>query len=174
MTPIPFIALTALLAVAGIETTLPVPPAPTAHAADAPDHPEARPYDPQADAAADLDAAIARARATDQRVIVVMGANWCHDSRALAGWLATPRFAAMLAPRYQVVYVDVGHPQDGKPHNSAIIHRFGFKTLKGTPTVVIADRDGKRLNATSDAAGWRNAASRDADAIFAYFQRTAL
>lgn len=174
MTPIPFIAITALLAVGGLEEyALPAPPpapVPTeAEAASA--HPEASSYDETADASADLAAALTRAALADKRVIVVMGADWCHDSRTLAGWFATPRFAAMLDPKYEIVYVDAGHPADGDLHNAAIARRFGFTKLKGTPTVFIATPDGTRLNSKKDAASWPNAASRSEDDVFAYFAK---
>ena len=129
-------------------------------------HPEARPFDAAADAAALVDAALARAAENDQRVLLVLGANWCHDSRGLAGWFAEPRFAAMLEAKYELVYVDVGH----KDRNLAIGRRFGIETIRGTPTVMILSSDGDLLNRKS-APKWRNAASRDEDDIFAYFDQ---
>ena len=67
-------------------------------AADRRPYPEARPFGHPDRAQRDVAAALARAQPpTSHRVILVFGANWCHDSRALAGWFATPRFAAMLA-----------------------------------------------------------------------------
>jgi thiol-disulfide isomerase/thioredoxin len=125
------------------------------------EHPEARPFDPKADAKAQVDAALARARANDRTAIIVMGANWCHDSRALAGWFATPRFAGMIAARYELVYVDVGY----RDRNLDIARRFGLKSIKGTPTVLIVDATGRLLN-RKDAPRWRNAASRSEDSIY--------
>ena len=58
------------------------------------DYPEARAYTVADDALADVDDAMSRAAETNKRALIVMGANWCHDSRALAGWLGTPRFAS--------------------------------------------------------------------------------
>ena len=97
--------------------------------AAAPAHPEARAYSEKADAAGDVDAALARAAASGKRVLLVLGANWCHDSRALAGWLETPRFAALTAAHYEVVFVDVGVPQTGEGRNLEIARRFGKKLL---------------------------------------------
>ena len=71
--------------------------------------PEARPFEESADATAQVNAALARAQLNEKRAILVLGANWCHDSRGLAGWFAQPRFAAMLEAKYELVYVDVGH-----------------------------------------------------------------
>ena len=71
------------------------------------DRPEATPYDPALDAGATLDAALARAAERETLVLLVMGANWCHDSRALAGWLETPRFEALLDDAFEPVFVNV-------------------------------------------------------------------
>ena len=128
--------------------------------------PEAAPYDPAADAAADVDTAFARARANGQLVLVVLGGNWCHDSRALAGWFATPRFQAMLTERYELVFVDVGH----RDRNLALAASLGMPAFPGTPTVLILDADRRLLNA-EDAPRWRNAASRKGDAIYRHFAR---
>ena len=136
--------------------TVPSPPA----------HPEARLYAPEADAVSDVDAALARAAASGKRVLLVMGGNWCHDSRALAGWLETPRFAALTAERYEVVYVDVGVPQTGAGRNLDIARRFGLDEFPGTPALLVLTAEGELLNRDT-AASWRNAASRSEDAIYA-------
>lgn len=129
-------------------------------------HPEARAYPADADAGADVEAALARAAASGKRVLLVMGANWCHDSRALAGWLATPRFAALTAAHYEVVFVDVGVPQTGEGRNLDIAARFGIDALKGTPAVLVLTPDGRAVNLDS-ARKWRDAASRSEEAIYA-------
>lgn len=131
-----------------------------------PAHPEARAYAVTPDAAADVDAALTRAAANGKRVLLVMGANWCHDSRALAGWLETPRFAALVAQRYELVFVNVGMPQTGDGHNLAIARRFGLTDFPGTPAVLVLTSEGRALNRDT-AASWRNAASRSEEAIFA-------
>jgi thiol-disulfide isomerase/thioredoxin len=127
-------------------------------------HPEASPFNPKANAKAEVDAALTRAAATQKYVLIVMGANWCHDSRALAGWFETPRFTSMIAARYELVYVDVGY----KDRNIDIARRFGIKKIKGTPTVLIVDSEGKLLN-KKDAPTWRNSASRSEGDIYRAF-----
>jgi thioredoxin-related protein len=131
-------------------------------------HPEAKLYNATRDARADVNAALTRAKAANKRVILVMGANWCHDSKALAGWFESARFKAMLTPLYEIVYVDVGKPQRREGRNIEIARGFGIKKIKGTPTVLILSPEGALLN-KKDAPTWRNAASRSEDAIFAYF-----
>jgi thiol-disulfide isomerase/thioredoxin len=131
-------------------------------------HPEAKLYDAARDAKADVSAALARAKSANKRVILVMGANWCHDSKALAGWFESARFKAMLTPLYEIVYIDVGKPQRREGRNIEIAQGYGIKKIKGTPTVLILSPEGTLLN-KKDAPTWRNAASRSEEAIFGYF-----
>lgn len=131
--------------------------------------PEALVYFADRDANADVDTALAAATTSGKTVLVIMGANWCHDSTGLAGWLETARFKDLMRDRYDIVHVDVGTPQTGKGRNLDIARRFGFKSVKGTPLVLLVSADGKLLNGKNDAASWRNAASRSEDAIYRYF-----
>ena len=132
----------------------------------APAYPEAKSYAVTPDAMGDVDAALARASANGKRVLLVMGANWCHDSRALAGWLETPRLSALVADRYELVFVNVGLPQTGDGHNLAIAERFGLEGFPGTPALLVLTADGQLVNADT-AQSWRNAATRSEDAILA-------
>ena len=132
------------------------------------EHPDARPFEQDADAMAQVDAALVRAERSDKRVLLVMGANWCHDSRGLSGWLAEPRLAEMLEAKYEVVYSEVCYPQRGEGCNIAIAQRFGIQSIKGTPTVLILSAQGLLLNRKS-APKWRNAASRSEEEIYVYF-----
>lgn len=129
------------------------------------DHPEATPYNPELDAASAVDAALARAAENDRRVLLVMGANWCHDSRALAGWLETERFERLVADQFELVFVNVGMPQEGDGFNLDIARRFGIEELPGTPNLLVLTPEGSLVNDDS-ATSWRDAASRDEDAIY--------
>ena len=152
-----------LLVVAAVFVMSPVGPLQAAKDVET-GNPEARPFDAKANAAAEVDAALARAKTGNRMTLIVMGANWCHDSRALAGWFAQPHFAAMIVSRYELVYVDVGY----KDRNIDIARRFGIKSIKGTPTVLIVNGDGKLLN-KKGAPKWRNAGSRSQQDIYKAF-----
>lgn len=134
------------------------------------DHPQASPFGDAAAAHDAVDAALERARNLDKRLILVFGANWCHDSRSLSGWFTQPRFAEMLAAKYEIAYVNVCEPQVGNGCNIDIARRFGVKKIKGTPTVLVLSPQGRLLNRKS-APQWRDAASRNADDIYAYFDQ---
>jgi len=127
--------------------------------------PEARSYHVSENASADVDAALARARQSGKRVLLVMGANWCGDSRALAGWLATDRFAELIERKYELVFVNIGMPSSGDGHNLGIAARFGIQALPGLPNVLVLSGDGVLVNPTT-ATSWGNARSRTGDAIY--------
>ena len=129
-------------------------------------HAEPRPFDAARNASADVDAALARARDEGKLALVVMGGNWCHDSRAFAAALEREDTARLIADHYALVWVDVGR----KTENQHIARRFGLPGTPGTPTVVVARPDGTVLNPDT-APTWRNAASRDVEAIHAELAR---
>jgi hypothetical protein len=143
----------------------PTPPPPVEHKGN----PEGLSYFADRNAQSDVDSALVDAKVSGKTVIVILGANWCHDSVGLAGWLDTPRFMTMMRDRFAIVYVDVGTPQTGKGRNLDIAKRFGIKKVRNTPLVMLVSPDGKLLNSKKDAASWRNAASRSEGEIFGYF-----
>ena len=129
-------------------------------------HPEALVFDPEPELAATegVDEALRDAALAGKHAMIVLGADWCHDSRALAGWFQTPRFAALLQDNYVIRYIDVGQ----KDQNIHIAQRFGLDEVLGTPTVFVTDQQGHVLNQET-APTWRNAASRSEDSIYEYF-----
>lgn len=161
--------LTAMLLQTLVHTTepgsAPAPPPPV----ELKGNPEALAYFADRDAKADVENALAGAKLSGKIVVIIMGANWCHDSIGLAGWLGTTHFVNMMRDRYELVYVDVGTPQTGKGRNLDIAKRFGINTMKTTPVVMLVSASGQLLNSKKDAASWRNAASRSEDDIHRYF-----
>ena len=128
--------------------------------------PSAAMYDESADASADVEAALARAQASGKRVLLAMGANWCSDSRALAGWLESPRFQALIEDKYELVFVDIGARGHGRGRNLDIAERYGLDGVTGLPNLLVLTPDGTLVNGES-AKSWRNAEKRSGDAIYA-------
>lgn len=126
---------------------------------------EPRPYNPNVDAALDLEVTLATAKANNKLAIIAMGANWCHDSRGFASQFEKERFQSeLLREHFELLYIDVGE----KNRNIDIAQNFGVEDIVGTPTVFVVDGDGNVLNLDT-APTWRNAASRSEDEIFNYF-----
>ena len=163
------------LAVLALMLAAPVLPG-AAHAETLAAHPEASPYEEsmsEADNAQALDQAIAQLE-PGRLVLAVFGANWCHDSRALAGWLTSPEFEQLLDAHFDVVFIDVGHPQTGEGRNLDLAARFGVTGIEGTPNLLVIDGEGALVNAPESARGWRNAASRSEESIYAILESYAV
>ncbi|WP_234024892.1 thioredoxin family protein [Tsuneonella amylolytica] len=146
-------------------SALPIAGCATAGTAPATARPDAKLFDPAADAGAQVAAARERSTVSGKPLLLVLGANWCHDSTALAGWLETPRFRQLVADGFELVFVDVGSPQTGEARNQNIARRFGIDRMKSTPALVVVSPQGQVLNART-ATTWGNAASRSEDAIY--------
>lgn len=124
-----------------------------------------RPYDATRDAKADVDAAFSRAQTSGKMPLLVMGANWCHDSRGLAGRFEKPEFTSLINEHYELVYIDVGK----RDKNLDIAKKFGIHEIIGTPTVLVLTSTGELLNQDS-AALWRRADSVSDEVTYSYFK----
>ena len=134
------------------------------HASSDKAHNEPTPYDAAADARSDIAQTLAAAKAENKKALLVFGANWCHDSRALAAHFEKPRFQRLIRENYKLAYVDVGQ----KDRNIDLAQNFGVDDIVGSPTVFITNSNGQVLNLET-APTWRNAASRHEYAIWDYF-----
>ena len=102
------------------------------------------PYDESADAKASLQQALARAQAAQRPVLVIFGANWCEDCRALDESLKQGRNAVLMAREFEVVKVDVGRFN----RNLDIARAYGDAIGKGIPAAVVLSADNRVLYAT--------------------------
>lgn len=132
------------------------------------DHP--RPFTQNYAAMADVDAALAEARETDKRLLLVLGANWCHDSRGLAHHFEDEEVASILERFYVVRYVDVGW----RDRNHDVMRRFDVAAIYATPTVFIIDPDTETLLNRHERNAWTSAASETVSEARTYFGRWAL
>lgn len=152
---------------AAVQTPVPVPP--PVREASPEDRYSTIAYDPTEDAESRLEWKLKDVATSGKNLLIIMGGNWCHDSAALANLIESPRFVGLITQKYEVLFVDVGVPQTGNGRNLEIAKLFGIKKIKGTPTLLVVSPQGKLLNSKKDAASWRNAASRDEDAVYRYF-----
>ena len=102
-------------------------------------------YNEQADARAELNMALADAHAQNKNVLVVFGANWCPDCRALAGKMGTGVLASHVDKRFVVLKVDVGRFDK----NVDLATQLGVPLKKGIPAVAVLKNDGTMASATS-------------------------
>jgi len=116
-----------------------------------------------------VDDALAEALAKEKRLLLVFGANWCHDSRGLAGHFQDPELAAILSDHYITRFIDVGW----RDQNQDVIRRFGVAALYATPMVMIIDPVDETLLNRETRSDWGSAASRPVEQARTYFTRWA-
>jgi len=127
-----------------------------------------RPYDESADAKAQIQVALHEAAASKQPVLLIFGANWCADCRALDHALKTGRNAELMAQKFKVVKLDVGNFD----HNLDVTAAYGNPTKKGIPSAVIVSPDNKVLFVTR-AGELADARRMSDDGIYEFFTKAA-
>ena len=101
------------------------------------------PYDERADAAADVQHAIAAAQSEHKQVLLVFGANWCPDCRALDQAMhGTSQH--LIDSKFEVVKIDVGNFDK----NLDLAQRYGNPIAKGIPAVVVVGHANQVVYAT--------------------------
>jgi thioredoxin 1 len=124
------------------------------------------PYDASADPHADLQKALANARRGHKRVLVVFGANWCPDCRALdREFHAGGKTARLVAGRYEIVKVDIGRFD----RNLDVAKLYGEPIAKGIPSVVVVTPTNEVVYQTK-AGELADARSLGADGIYGFFR----
>jgi len=104
---------------------------------------EQPPYDEKADVRQQITAAIAEASKAHKNLILVFGANWCGDCRALDAQMHQEDLAALIATNYEVVKVDIGRHNK----NQDIAEKYHVPLEHGIPALAVLDPDGNLLYA---------------------------
>jgi thiol-disulfide isomerase/thioredoxin len=137
------------------------------HAMAAETHPDGRLFPSSANALADVQRALDRAEDKGRLVLVVLGANWCHDSRALASRLGQAPLAELIEQHYELVFVDVGFLDKGRD----VVQAFNVAHYYATPTVLIIDAASGRLINDEDRHQWSNAYNINMSTSVEYFEK---
>jgi len=92
-------------------------------------------YLPSDDSMAAVASVIASAKQSNKLALVILGANWCHDSRGLASRFHLEPMKTLIDESYEVIFVDVGYLNKGRN----LIESLGSPAYYATPTVLIID-----------------------------------
>ena len=123
-------------------------------------------YFPSVDAMGDVAKAISAAKESKRLVLVILGANWCHDSRALAARLYQEPLQAIIEQHYETVFIDVAYLDKG----GDVISSIGPPVYYATPTVLIVDPVSGRLLNAENRHQWGSANDISMEESVAYFQ----
>jgi thiol-disulfide isomerase/thioredoxin len=98
-------------------------------------------YDENADAGRDIAAAQIAAKATNRKLLLVFGANWCPDCRAFDAELNQPDLGSFVAEQFVVVKIDVARFKK----NTDVAARVAVPIRRGIPAVGVTTADGRPL-----------------------------
>jgi thioredoxin-related protein len=150
------------------EPARPLPLAPAA--VQDPQGPAKKPapiYDEAADAEQLVEAAMARARKENRRVLLMYGGNWCGWCFKLDGTLKQdPKLRRKMMYEYDLVHVDIGR---GDKH-AALSARFGSEHKKhGYPYLTVIDGGGRTI-AHQDTAELEDGPVHDPAKVLAFLE----
>ncbi len=123
------------------------------------------PYPVSADAKVDVQRALEQSKINHRPVLILFGANWCEDCRALAISLKQPQNAVLMSHDFNVVKVNVGNFDC----NLDLTKRFGNPVENGIPAAVLVSADNKIVYSTK-AGELSNARRMSADGVHDFFQ----
>lgn len=124
-------------------------------------------YAPASDALARVKASLAQAEHEDKLALVVLGAQWCHDSVGLSQRFSTDEMQSILSPRYVTQFVDVGYLEDRRD----ITTLLGYPNYFATPTVLIVEPKSKRILNIDTITVWQSADSVDLQTYIEQFSK---
>lgn len=124
-----------------------------------------QPYDESVDAKAQVQQALAVAQSEQLPVLVIFGANWCSDCRALDKSLKTTKSAELISKAFVVVKVDVGNFN----RNLDLVAVYGEPIKNGIPAAVILSPNNSVLY-TTRAGELANARRMSDSGIYDFFR----
>lgn len=126
------------------------------------------PYDETRDAKADVRHALSEARKTGRPVLLIFGANWCPDCRALDIAMKDGRNAELIGREFEVVKVDVGRFD----RNVDVAAAYDVPLKKGIPAVAIVAPEGRVVYATRGGE-LADARRMSEDGLYRFFRKAA-
>ena len=122
-------------------------------------------FNPVEDPMGDVEKALNGAIKQNKLLLLVLGAQWCHDSRGLASRFSDETLLEVIDNKYHTVFIDVGYLQDRRN----ITQRFGYPSYFATPTVMVIEPKSERLLNAESMDIWAFAASISLDEYVDYF-----
>ena len=105
-------------------------------------------YNPEANASADLQAAIKQAKATNKHVLVQVGGNWCSWCIKFHN-LTTSDAQLDSAFKASFVLLKINHSKEVP--NLEVLEKLEYPQRFGFPVFVVLDGNGKRLHTQNSA-----------------------
>ena len=111
--------------------------------------------------------ALSKALAENKYALIVLGAQWCHDSVGLAVNFSTDEMQSVLTARYITQFIDVAYLEDRRD----ITNLVGYPNYFATPTVLIVDPASNTVINMDSLKEWQSADSVDKQTYIEQFSR---
>lgn len=111
--------------------------------------------------------ALSKALAENKYALIVLGAQWCHDSVGLAENFSTDEMQSVLTARYITQFIDVAYLEDRRD----ITNLVGYPNYFATPTVLIVDPASNTVINMDSLKEWQSADSVDKQTYIKQFSR---
>jgi thioredoxin 1 len=95
-------------------------------------------YPEDADAKKEISEALANAKKTHRRVMLIFGGNWCYDCHVLDAAFHSAEIAPTLNKNYIVVHVNIGDYDK----NLDLAEKYDVPLKKGVPAAAVLKGDG--------------------------------
>ena len=105
-------------------------------------------YHPEADAKKDIVAAVAKAKAENKHVVLMIGGNWCRWCRMFEKFRLSDEKVDSTVKR-DFVWLHVNYSKENK--NEEVLKSLSFPQRFGFPVFLILDSDGKLLHTQNSA-----------------------
>ena len=128
--------------------------------------PTASVYDEKADAHRDVAAAIANAEQSKKNIVLIFGANWCSDCRALYAQMHKPEIASIIEKNYVIVEIDLGR----EDKNLDLAEQYHVPIKHGIPALAVLDSHGNLMYAM-DQGQFADARHMSYESIKAFFEQ---
>ncbi|MCW7474043.1 thiol-disulfide isomerase [Leptospira levettii] len=112
------------------------------------------------------ESSLAKAKSENRKLIIVFGADWCPDCRALDGIFADPETKTLLDSEFVVMKVDVGRFDK----NLSLNEQLGNPIQNGIPSLVVVSPKGEFITSTKGGE-FSNASKMTKEQVLAYLYK---
>ena len=123
-------------------------------------------YPENVDAKAEIAEALANAKKTHRRVLLIFGGNWCYDCHVLDAAFHSREIAPTLNRNYVVVHVNIGEYDK----NLDLADKYEIPLKKGVPAAAVLKSDGT-LVVSQKNQEFEKARSMTTDAVLAFLEK---
>ncbi|HYK40401.1 MAG TPA: thioredoxin family protein [Candidatus Eremiobacteraceae bacterium] len=123
-------------------------------------------YPDGVDAKAEITEALADAKKTHRRVLLIFGGNWCYDCHVLDAAFRSKEIAPTLNQNYVVVHVNIGEYDK----NLDLADKYEIPLKKGVPAAAVLKSDGT-LVVSQKNQEFEKARSMTTDAVLTFLEK---